>query len=79
MDVNDMWKLSCGNVGHMYFGSSHPNETDPINRGVATLFGTDHTKRFMDSLNDSNSRLTVKKEWDKAEEWLKANIDTPTP
>ncbi len=57
-------------IGHIVVGGGHPNEG---NEGPAPLVGTDRTKRLMcrGSESDQNSLLLVKKEWDKAEEWLK--------
>jgi hypothetical protein len=63
-------------IGHIFFGDGHPDAMDLLDRGVAPLVGTDHTKRLMygGKLN-ANSRLIVKKEWDEAEIWLKDNPD----
>ena len=61
-------------IGHIIVGAGHPDELG----GPAVLRGTDHTKRLMCSGNFSThtgSCLLVKREWDKAEEWLKINID----
>lgn len=58
-------------VGHIFFGAGHPDELLLVDSGPAPLRGTDHTKRLMYSANKKDSRLIVKKEWDKAEEWLK--------
>jgi hypothetical protein len=60
-------------IGHVFVGSGHPDEF----AGPAILFNTDPTKRLMCSGNRSNlnSKLLVNSEWDKAEEWLKKNID----
>lgn len=57
-------------VGHVFFGAGHPDEADPVDRGVAPLTGTDHSKRLMCKNPVSNSKLVVKGEWDKAEDWL---------
>jgi hypothetical protein len=57
-------------IGHIMVGAGHPDELG----GPAVLRGTDHTKRLMCSGNLSthtSSCLLVKREWDKAEEWLK--------
>ena len=56
-------------AGHVFCGSGHPDNGD----GAARLPGTDHTKRLMCSGSNttSSSHLLVKREWDKAEEWLK--------
>jgi hypothetical protein len=60
-------------IGHIFFEAGHPDERDPLQRGVAPLVGTDHSKRLMasGSIFNPNSQLIVKAEWDKAEEWLK--------
>ena len=64
---------SAHEIGHVFVGSGHPDEFE----GPAVLFNTDPTKRLMCSGSKSNlnSKLLVKSEWDKAEEWLKKNID----
>jgi hypothetical protein len=55
-------------IGHIMVGSGHPDD----NEGDAPLIGTDRTKRLMCSglRSSSESKLLVKKEWDKAETWL---------
>ena len=58
-------------IGHIFFDAGHPDNPASDQRGVAPLVGTDHTKRLMYSANNADSRLIVKAEWDKAEEWLK--------
>ncbi len=75
-------------IGHIILGEGHPDEAErkEINGvvewdkgGVAPLPGTDHIKRQMCSgsqrKKDGTSRLLVKGEWDKAEEWLSENVD----
>ena len=57
-------------IGHVFLGPSHPDEVS----GPATLPGTNRAIRLMCSGNGNSprvSRLLVKAEWDKAEEWLK--------
>ena len=59
-------------IGHILFGAGHSDEKFVSNRGVAPLPETDHRKRLMCKGANStpNSRLTVKAEWDEAEEEL---------
>ena len=57
-------------IGHVFLGDGHPDELS----GPATLPGTNRAIRLMCSGNGNSprvSRLLVKAEWDKAEEWLK--------
>jgi hypothetical protein len=61
-------------IGHVMVGAGHPDHGS----GPAILRGTDHTKRLMcsgDFFTHTGSCLLVKREWDKAEEWLKAVPD----
>lgn len=60
-------------IGHIFFGSGHPDDPLPflVDSGVAPLRGTDPTRRLMYSSVGPDTRRIVKKEWDKAEEWLK--------
>ncbi len=55
-------------IGHIMIGKGHPD----LDQGPATLEGTNRKLRLMCSGQnaDSNSRLLVKSEWDKAELWL---------
>jgi hypothetical protein len=63
----------------IFFGAGHPDDpsSNPNHCGVAPLRGTDRTKRLMYSANVTDSRLTVKAEWERAEEWLKIKLDNP--
>jgi Bacterial TSP3 repeat len=76
-DPDDVMGVIGHEIGHVFFKEGHPDT--PSFPGPAPLLGTDHTKRLMFSASDANSRLIVKKEWDKAEEWLKINVDAPDP
>ena len=68
-DEDDVMVVAGHEIGHVFLGVGHPdNSSFP---GVAPLAGTVHTRRLMYSTPDANSRLLVKKEWDKAEAWLK--------
>jgi hypothetical protein len=60
-------------VGHIIVADGHPDEGS----GPAHLVGTDRTKRLMCSgpNRQVGASLLVKKEWDAAEIWLKANVD----
>ncbi len=65
-------------IGHVLFGAGHPDEDLTVNRGVASLEGTDRSLRLMRKGDfNANSRQIVKAEWDKAEVWLsnRANGD----
>jgi hypothetical protein len=55
-------------LGHRIVGDGHPNQGG----GLAPLVGTDRRWRLMASGDHRipGARLIVKKEWDKAEEWL---------
>jgi hypothetical protein len=69
-------------VGHVLLGPGHPDAANRAVGGVARLDGTAHHKRLMrgGKLNHPDgSHLLVKAEWDKAETWLKDNVDTPNP
>jgi hypothetical protein len=68
-DYRDVTWTFAHEIGHLLVGSGHPDQES----GVAPLLGTDRTKRLMSSGAGSNrdSIQLVKKEWDKAEEWLK--------
>jgi hypothetical protein len=69
-DPDDVMITVGHEIGHVFFGAGHP---DSIHfPGEAPLKGTDRSKRLMYSSPDASSRLIVKKEWDKAETWLKA-------
>jgi hypothetical protein len=64
-------------IGHVIIGAGHPDDRTGSNLGPAKLPGTKHTLRLMcsgETLNNS-SRLIVKGEWDKAEEWLQTFPD----
>ncbi len=69
-------------IGHVLVGEGHPDDKtpDPIT-GPAPLPGTKHVSRLMCSgpNTDGSSHLLVKGEWDKAETWLKAEIDDKEP
>ncbi|MFD0895475.1 hypothetical protein KBB96_19930 [Luteolibacter ambystomatis] len=67
-------------IGHVMIGKGHPNEES----GVAPLPLTDKTKRLMHTGMDITDPITqrrqiVKAEWDAAEVWMKANLDSPQP
>lgn len=68
-------------IGHVFFKAGHPDEDDQLKRGVAPLLGTDRSQLLMSKGDNfsSKSRLIVKKEWDRAEEWLSNNVDKPVP
>lgn len=57
-------------LGHVLCGEGHPDQGG----GRAPLTGTDHSKRLMSTIitRAAGAKLLVKKEWDEAEEWLKA-------
>jgi hypothetical protein len=67
-------------TGHVLLGGGHPDDPLRSKGGVAWLFGTAHHKRLMRSgrlQHPDAGHLLVKAEWDKAENWLKGNVDTP--
>lgn len=68
-NVDEVLVVGGHEIGHLFLGPGHPN--DPDFPGVAPLNGTVKTHRLMHSSPDENSRLLVKKEWDKAEVRLK--------
>jgi hypothetical protein len=61
-------KAIAHEVGNLLLGAGHPDEEG----GIQPLFGTARTQRLLCSgpKCSANSLLLVKKEWDKAEEWL---------
>jgi len=60
-------------IGHILIGEGHPDQND----GYAPLEGTDRSLRLMHSGNSNipGAKLLVKKEWDRAEIWLKDNLE----
>ena len=62
-------------IGHLLLGEGHPD----TNGGPAPLPDTRHMERLMCSgpkrPKDGSAKLLVKGEWDKAELWLKKEID----
>ena len=66
--LSSVLDITAHEIGHILCGSGHPD----AGSGVAPLYGSDVTKRLMCSgpFRRENSRLLVKAEWDKAEEWL---------
>jgi hypothetical protein len=62
-------KVIAHEIGHVMFGPGHPDQES----GIAPLKGTDPMQRLMSSEAHSSpsSRLLVKTEWDKAEDWLR--------
>ena len=67
--LSSVLDITAHEIGHILCGSGHPDEGS----GVAPLNGSDVTKQLMCSgpFRRENSRLLVKAEWDKAEEWLR--------
>jgi hypothetical protein len=62
-------------LGHRMISEGHPDQGD----GFAPLVGTDRKWRLMASgeVRSPGARLIVKKEWDRAEIWLKRVVDDP--
>lgn len=63
-------------IGHVMVGPGHPDQGG----GNASLPGTDHPRRLMCSGGNQGlnpGHLLVKAEWEKAEAWMKVNIDNP--
>ena len=73
--MEDVLQTIAHEVGHIIVGEGHPDEEG----GDAPLLGTDRTQRLMCSGSKwtENSLLLVKREWDKAEEWLVKTLETP--
>ena len=71
-DKADFLETLGHEIGHVFLGGGHPDHLDPGLRGVVQLYGTDPSKRLMCSgeIFNSNSKLLVKAEWDKAEAWM---------
>ncbi|MBU6327378.1 MAG: hypothetical protein KGQ89_07110, partial [Verrucomicrobia bacterium] len=67
-NVSSVVDITAHEIGHILCGSGHPD----AGSGVTPLYGSDVTKRLMCSgpFRRENSRLLVKAEWDKADEWL---------